>query len=279
MHRLKCSLIMISFVSALVLAWWGEAGAIPFNFQINRFQVIQGSTISFTDNFNDGMPPPSGPNGPNTYQAVGTFSAGDESGGSLVLNSIGAASTFSAFVSTTVLFKSAILATPILQTNGPFSVQADFAAILPQDVFAQTGVREQYRIRIRDRGSPSNNDAVGVRVRNVSGNPNIQFFKQDFSTATFTSLGAVNISLPLFTSLTELTLGMNVDGGGAVTGFFDIGSGQTFFGGTTTIYNSEDFTFAEFTAVGPVPEPGTLLLIGSGVVGMGAVTRRRSRRK
>lgn len=282
MQRLRCLFIMIAFVTGLILSWHRGASASPFTFQINRFQVLQLGMggINFVDSFDDGIEPPSGPNGANTYQTFGTFGSGDESGGSLVLDSIGAANTFSAFVPGDVAFLNARLSTPILQSAGGFAVVADFAGILPADIFADAGVREQYRIRLRDVGSSNVPEAVGVRVINVGGIPRINFFYQDFSTVTFNSLG--NLFPGMLSP--EISLGMIVDPLGNVSGFFDPDgpsgvAGWTLIGGSATIFNGENFTFAEFSAVGaPVPEPGTLLLIGFGLAGVGMGIRRRNRK-
>jgi len=272
MRRWKCSLVIIAFVSTFVLTWWGEAGAIPFSFQINRFQVNQGGVDLVNDGFDDGLEPPAGPNGPNTYTTRGTFGAGDESGSSLVLNNIAADQAFSPSLGIFLSLKGATLAQSILSGEA-FFVEADFAGILP-GLFVDT--REQYRIRLQDLGS-NNNDSPGVRVITTSaGNPRIDFFRQDISGGTFNVLG-VAFPGPLSS---ELTLRLDIDASGGVIGSFDLGSGFISIPGSTTIYNGEDFTFAQFQATGPpIPEPGTLLLLGSGIVGMGAVARRRKRGK
>jgi hypothetical protein len=54
---------------------------------IDQFTITQGATSVLNDTFSDGVPPPSGPNGANTYIVQGTFPAGAESGDLLQLNS------------------------------------------------------------------------------------------------------------------------------------------------------------------------------------------------
>ncbi len=275
MRRWKFTLVTMIFISTFVLAWWGEAGAVPFSFQINRFRVNQNGADLVNDGFDDGVEPPFGPGDTSppcpptcTYRTQGTFGAGDESGSSLTLNNIGAQSSISSN-SVPIEIKGARRRRRIQESNGAFFVEADFAGILPTDTQAQFGFREQYRISLRDfsfRPPANDNNFVSLAVRNVGGVPQIQF-RDIFGGITLGTLFPGPLS-------SEITLRLDVDAAGNVTASFDpdgpSGSDPfTSLSGSTRIYDGEDFIFARFQALSPVPEPSTMLLLASGLAGLG----------
>lgn len=273
MRRWKCALAIMLFVSTSVLAWWGTAGALPFTFRINRFSIVQLTTL-VDDRFDDGNEPPLGsvfgvtddtsgclPSSC-TYRSptIGTFGANDETGGSLILNDIGGDIGVTSGVPR--VRKGAQLRRRIRQSRGAFSFEADYKGILPRDTQA-LGFRESYRIQLSSSGGTDN---VNLRVENQGGVPAIRFRN--------TSSGMTLGTLFPGALMLEITLRLDVDEMRNVTAFFDPdgplgGAGFSPIGGSTTIYNSEDFTRARFFAQSPVPEPSTLLFLGFGLVGLG----------
>jgi hypothetical protein len=82
---------------------------------IDAFTVMANTAIA-QDTFDDGIPPPSGPLGPNSYATQGTFSAGSEAGGKLTINTAGGVLTTNALGQPRKT-RSATLLTPA-NTNG-----------------------------------------------------------------------------------------------------------------------------------------------------------------
>lgn len=280
MNGLKYAVIMFLIVFTGVLASWRDAGALPFSFQINRFQINQSGDL-VNDSFDDGLVPPFGPfdaagcNLTNscTYQTPtnGTFGLNDETGGSLALNSVGAENVI--INGTPVQRIGARRRQNIQRTNGAFFVQADFAGILPRDT-AALGAFENFRITLLDTGSSGNsNNFLALMVRNEGGSPRIVF--RDVS-------NRINLSSILLADALspEITLRLDVDANGLVTALFDPdGPGGVLDfdmvgANTGQIYVDEDVIRARFEAFSPVAEPGTLLILGFGLVGVGLIRRR-----
>src|SRR5216110_3549308 len=73
------------FFVALAACWSITSHA--FVVKIDDFSIIRNGALFFDDSFTDGIPPPSGPAGPGTYNVFGTIPSTAESGGKLILDS------------------------------------------------------------------------------------------------------------------------------------------------------------------------------------------------
>ncbi len=149
-------------------------------FYLDSFSVDLNGQLLFLDEFDDGVAPPDAPNfipsGPTSYSTQGTFAAGSEAGGKLLLD----AEVFGG----PVLNNANIPATSQraqLQTarntselsnlgvNDTFKISGVFDLILP------TVASENYRIRLVDSGQGDRdlqNDRISIEVRRTQiGNP------------------------------------------------------------------------------------------------------------
>ena len=262
----------------------GSAGA--YVFRIDTFEIDRNGVNFFTDNFNDGLPPPQAPGG--SYSVSGTMGPENVAGnGKLVLDQSGAAFNLGLLgttpnVSQNARFNSDITnanTTDGLKKNMVFSVDGVFDLIAP-------AVGDSYGIRLEDRVTAINgglgSDIIDIRVRNVSGTPIIQFRDTDqlgntqvlFELALELGHDQIILALDHPNANTNTIFGryLYLDGGvdGALHSFVP----------TFNIFDGELFTRAGFLALHNiptvVPEPGTLALLGFGLIGLLARSRRRA---
>lgn len=254
-----------------------------YTFVVDNFNITRGGLGFFNDAFSDGTPPPSAPNFANgtaaSYTVTGTV--GPETGGKLTMDSAGGAPNPSGFLNN---YQGALLNTNIstlaadsskgLKSGYAFSVSGLF------DLIAPGPVNEAYGIRLTDKTGTSNGvDTYTLGVRRESDNNLYVDFRQvNITSITSTTLEkiALNSAHAQILFMLERPDALSnaihasfsyVDGG-------VVGSATT-FSTTPTIFNSVNFTRAGFDAVTPVPLPAAAWLLGSGLVGLVAIRRKR----
>jgi len=285
-HRTRRSL-GAALIAALALQA-GSAFAVVTN--MYEFRVQKGATTDWwLDTFADGSPPPISPYNdafsaspcqqslPYTcYGVTGTFPAGSEDGGKLVLDSSLGGATSNA-LGDPRLNQRAQLTTNTdsantisgLKRNHGFEVSGIFDLVVPADNSSGYGIR----LEDRTPGYPTTDQVALFVIRDDGGATEIRLQDQNFVAATLATIDSMPITgaegqrLRLF-----LTHAADID---VISGAYQfenggVWGGRQTFADTATIFDGELWTRAAFNAFqAPIPEPRTyaLMLAGLGLVG------------
>lgn len=303
----------LSFMTlAAMLA--GPAFATPFTPVIDEFWIVKNGGSGqgqFRDSFDDGAPPPSGPQDgvsgtPDTYNVYGPSGMVSETGGKLTMNpSLGETSVITASYSektTSALKFRTILTDPLpnsLLEADSFELHGLYdLSSLPAIVGQSFGIRLIDRVLGPDPDNPTNegNDTIHLLVgRNINtGALGVALHEDDFANDTIDRVDFFALDLiTAYATATQIELiitkaadtafigaQFNLWGNGGVGGDLLLNHVMSPFSSeknaNLAIYEGELYTRAQFLSTDrlTIPEPSVIALLGVGLAGVSFARKR-----
>ena len=261
---------------------------------IDEFWIVKNGNEIFRDSFDDGVAPPSGPDGATTYATGGSDAAftGGEAGGKLTITpSLGTPAAITGSVADTVgsavrRFSTNPLSSNFLGYGDSFAISGLFdLSSLPSVVGQTFGIRATDRIT--NIGNLGNNVAqVRVRKSGTTGEIGVQLLKVDFESDSGESADFISIDDILGTAnQIELSISKEADSADIAARFIvydalmnvlrmaDLDTTLNISLTPIQLYDGEDYIRAQFITtdvVSTVPLPGAfpLLLVALSTLGL-----------
>jgi len=276
----------VAAVVGLVAAAWPLASH-ALSVDIDQFAITRNGSPFFTDDFGDGVEPPSGPAGAFTYGLLGPFPTDAESGGRLTLDTAAGALTTNAAGQE----RQSVVVTRLSNVN-PANVDAGFRI---GDTLTFTGVFDLvapsgplpngYGVQVLDfvQGVGSNLALeLDVQFNQAFGGLIIRYLVQDQIAHTITTLAVVPFLPPAGADQISLMISRPDASNDHFYGSYAFGNGGAFDPFTQLdtsgdLFRDATFVRGRFLAFTAIPEPAPLaLMLVAAVVGL--LTRRRARR-
>jgi hypothetical protein len=255
------------------------AAAHAFVVGLDTMSLSRNATL-IVDTYSDGVPPPSGPLGPDTYALLGTFPAGSEANGRLFLDTSRGILLSNAADQQRVL-NGLIVRQQLLRTDSiTFTGRFDLAV-------PQAPLTNGYGLQLTDAlpgQAPSQLLQLGLQYNSATGVTAVAFLDQNFVANTITTLAATPFAPPSGTDQVEFSL-TRVQVAGSLTddfraSFTYLDDGFTLasqsFAQVGTMFQGEDFVQARLFAAEAIPEPSTYAMLLAGLAGLAAIARRRA---
>jgi hypothetical protein len=289
--------IVTKGIGMLIVSASGFAFAMPFTPILDEFWIVKstdaaGPTEIFRDSFDDGVVPPSGPDGATTYFGVGHTAMTSESGGKLTMtpslgNLVSISGTTAEYSTTASRSLATNPANPnFLGEDSAFSIHGLFDMSNLPTVNGQS-----FGIRATDRALAmgnlgDNTYALFVGMSEISSDITIALRHENFVTNVSTRLDSISIQSLLPTAGQIELIFSKVAGASELlasyilydTSAAILGTGSVGAASTLGIYQGETYIRGGFqsTDAVSVPEPATLALLGLGFAGMTFARKRKA---